>query len=137
MIPRTFVKFVTILAVTMALGSCSHAYEVTVIAKNGRIVFTITSSGLFGSRIPYVNYVDVERIDNPTKPVWKLETTRANGPEMHELRYGDVPEGMKATIGPTPLIIGPAYRVNVFTIDGGGYREFTISGDGRVIDTNH
>jgi hypothetical protein len=130
-------KFVTILAVAMALGSCSYAYEVTVIAKNGCIVFIIASSGLFGSRIPYVNYVDVERIDNPTKPVWKLETTRPNGPEMHELRYGEVPEGMKTAIGPTPLSIGPSYRVTVLTIDGGGYREFAISSDGKVINTNH
>jgi hypothetical protein len=131
------VKFVAILAATLALGSCSYAYDVTVIAKNGRIVFTIANSGLFGSRIPYVNYVDVERMDNPAKPVWKLETTRPNGPEMHELRYGEVPEGMRATIGPTSLSIGPAYRVTFLTIDGGGYGEFAISVDGKVINTDH
>ena len=131
---RAILRVVTIFVVAMALGSCSYAYEVTAIAKNGPMVFTISNSGLFGSRTPYVNYVNVERIDKPTKRVWKLETTRSNGPEMHELRYGEFPAGMKSTIGPTELALGQLYRVTFLTIDGGGYCEFAISDGGEVLN---
>jgi hypothetical protein len=141
MMQRGLARLAAIFAVTMLLGSCSYAYEITVTAKNGRMVFTIGSSGFFGSRTPYVNYVDVEQIGKPTKRVWMLETTRPNGPEMHELRYGEVPAGMKSTLGPSPLVIGQLYRVTFFTIDGGGYCEFAISDDAKcaifVAETAH
>ena len=69
----------------------------------------------------------------PAQATW-LETIEPNGPEVHELGYGQVPAGMKSNIGPTPIAIGQLYRVTFITIDGGGYREFAISDDGTVIN---
>jgi hypothetical protein len=124
--------FVTVLA--MAVGSCSYAYEITAVARNGALAFTIGGSGLFGGRTPYVQYVMVDAVGKPNKPVWKLETQVTNGIEMHEVSYGKAPANMKTTVGPSPLIVGQLYRAQFFTGDGGGFREFAISDDGVLLN---
>jgi hypothetical protein len=121
-------------ALALTLGSCSYGYDVKAVAKNGGVLFTINNSGLFGSRSPHVNYVFVDRIGKPSKLVWKLETQKLNGPEMHELRYGEAPTKMKTTIGPAPLAIGQLYRVTFLTIDGGGEAQFVISDNGELLN---
>jgi hypothetical protein len=133
---RPLLRLAAVSLIAMTLCSCSYAYDIRAIAKNGALVFAISSSGLFGSRTPYVNYVTVDRIGKPTKAAWKLETQESNGHEMRELRYGDAPAGMKATVGPTPLAIGQLYRVTIFTIDGGGERLFAISDNGEVLNVS-
>jgi hypothetical protein len=131
---RRLPRLVAVVLVTITLGGCSYGYDVKAVAKDGGVAFTIGSSGLFGSRTPYVNYVLVDRIGKPTSPVWKLEMQEANGPEMHELRYGEVPAKMKGTLGPKPLVIGQLYRVTFLTIDGGGEDQFVISDNGEVLN---
>jgi hypothetical protein len=131
---RSLSRTILICIAAAALNSCSYGYDINAIAKNGAVVFTINSSGLFGSRTPYVNYVLLDRIGKPTKQIWKLERKEPNGPEVRELRYGETPPKMKASIGPAPLAIGQLYRVDFLTIDGGGYREFAISDDGEVLN---
>ena len=125
---------VTTALIATTLGSCSYEYDIKAVPKKGRVVFTIDSSDLFGSRTPYVNDILMERIDTPTKLVWKLETQESNGPEIHELPYGEAPSKMKTTVVPTPLAIGQLYRVTFLTIDGGGEDQFVISESGEVLN---
>ena len=132
--PKMGSRVAVLSLLAMMLGSCSYGYDIKAIAKNGSLVFTIGSSGLFGSRTPYVDYVLVEKIGKPTRLIWKLETQASNGPEMHELRYGEAPAKMKTVVGAAPLTVGQLYRATFFTIDGGGENQFVISDSGEVLN---
>lgn len=126
--------FVTIALAAVMLDSCSYTYDVRAVAKNGSVVFTIAGTGVFNSRTPYVDGVLVDRIGKSSRRVWKLDTQESNGPEIHELRYGEAPAKMKTTVGPTPLDVGQLYRVTFFTIDGGGEDLFVITDIGEVLN---
>jgi hypothetical protein len=69
----------------------------------------------------------VEEVSQRSHDVWKLETVQPNGPEVRELRYGEVPRGLKQTVAPEKLRLGQLYRVTLFAVDGVGGQSFIIA----------
>ena len=122
-------RAVTTIVAALALSSCQYGYDIRVIVRDGRIAFELGTGG----RIPRVNLFQVDEIGRRTRAVWRLETTRANGPELRDLRYGSIPTSFKETIHAQPLDVGRVYRVGLFAVDGVGSQSFAISDSGEIL----
>ena len=113
----------------LVLSSCQYGYDITAFVRDGHIIFKLGDCG----RVPGVNFFQVEEVAHRRHGVWRLETTKTNGPELRELQYGKVPNGFKETVRAEQLEVGRVYRVGLFAIDGVGRGLFAISDKGEVL----
>jgi hypothetical protein len=124
---RNLIRATLSVLAALTLVSCQAAYEIDVLSRDGRLTFRFAEDGLSGGTAPRVNYLTVVEVSRPTRYVWKLETIQPNGPMARELRYGEVPDGLKETVHAEKLRRGQLYRVTLFAVDGSGEQHFIIS----------
>ena len=112
------------------LSSCSLAYSVEIVVRDGVVVFIPYELGLFGGRkrdVARVESIRIEAVGRTPSLVWEIASSDYNGTELPQVAYGSLPKEFTEKVKSEALRIGQLYQVQIQALGGGGDRYFVIS----------
>jgi hypothetical protein len=117
-------RLLAISVASLGLCGCQLDYDLDVVVLDGQVAFKLSDGR--GNPAPLETLI-VKAVSSQPRTVWRLESTKLNGVEIGEVRFGKAPSGFRETTRAERLAVGQLYRVTMFAVGGGESQEFVIS----------